>query len=472
MEIKFLGAAGRVTGSCFLISAGGHRILLECGLIQGSDDEEAQNRAPFGFDPKSLDAVVLSHAHIDHSGRLPLLMKQGFRGPIYTHHASRALCAIMLRDSGYLHEKDAEWANRKRRRRGQPLVEPLYTQDDGEAVMELFRGIGYGQRREIVPGISIRLRNAGHILGAAIVEIWLTENGRECRLVFSGDLGFVDAPVLRDPEIVKDADLVLLESTYGDRLHRSFESTLEELHGVFATSDRARGNIIIPAFAVGRTQDLLYLMAEHYDTWRIGDYRVFLDSPMAIEATTAYSQFRNLFDTELFRPGRSEPRLRNLSMSRTSEDSMAINQIDAGAIIIAGSGMCTGGRIVHHLRHNLWKPECQVVIVGFQARGTLGRRLVDGADEVRIFGEEIRVNARIHTVGGLSAHADQAGLVAWYRAFDGAPPVCLVHGEPDAQTALADVIEKETGRKPRIPALGETLDLGPLTRTARAAAGV
>jgi len=467
VDIQFLGAIGRVTGSCYLIRIRGKQVLLECGLIQGSEEDHELNRKPFPFEVAGIDAVVLSHAHIDHSGRLPLLMKQGYSGPIYTHHASRALCTIMLRDSGYLHEKDAEWANRKRRRKGLPLLEPLYTLEDGEAVMDQFRGIGYDKRTEIVPGLTVRLRNAGHILGSAIVELWLEDDGKVCKIVFSGDLGHVGSPVMPDPEVIDEADLVMLESTYGDRLHRTVESTLEELHDVFAEEPSSRGNIIIPAFAVGRTQDLIYLMAEHYDEWSIGDYRVFLDSPMAIEATTAYSQFRNLFDTELFRPGTSDTRLRNLTMSRTSEDSMALNEIESGAIIIAGSGMCTGGRVLHHLRHHLWKPDCRVVIVGYQAYGTLGRRLVDGDKEVKIFGEEIRVNARIHTVGGLSAHADQAGLVGWYRHFSDAPPVCLVHGEPDAQKVLADVIERETNRRPKIPTLGERLDLRPLAKGAR-----
>ena len=360
MDIQFFGATGRVTGSCYLIRVREHQFLLECGLIQGSDEEEALNREPFPFDVSTIDAVVLSHAHIDHSGRLPLLRKRGYDGPIYTHKATQSLCAIMLRDSGYLNEKDAEWANRKRRRQGLPLLTPLYTLEDAEDVLGQFRGFGYGTRKEILPGVSVRLRNAGHILGAAIVELWLEEDGRECKLVFSGDLGYVDAPVMPDPEIVTDADLVLLESTYGDRLHRDPASTLEELASVFAEGRRGRGNIVIPAFAVGRTQDLVYLMAEHYDDWHIGEHRVFLDSPMAIEATAAYSQFRNLFDTELFRPGTTETRLKNLSMSRTSLDSMAINEIESGAIIIAASGMCTGGRVVHHLKHNLWRSECHI----------------------------------------------------------------------------------------------------------------
>jgi metallo-beta-lactamase family protein len=454
MDIQFLGACGRVTGSCYWLSVGGTNILLECGLIQGGEDEERENAEPLPLPVDAIDAVILSHAHIDHSGRLPLLAKQGYTGPIYTHPATRALCAIMLRDSAYLQEKDAEWANRKRRRKGLAPVDPLYTQADAEAVMDQFRGVRYGERTEIAAGVEVRFRNAGHILGSAIVEIWLSEGGRRRKLVFSGDLGFVEAPVMPDPEIVEQADLVMLESTYGDRLHRSADDTLTELSEVFSEAHGAGGNILIPAFAVGRTQDLLYLMSEHYDEWDIGRYRVFLDSPMAIEATTAYAQFRHLYESELFRPGTTETRLPNLTMSRTSEESMAINRIEKGVIVIAGSGMCSGGRIIHHLRHNLWRPECHVVIVGFQAYGTLGRRLVDGAEYVRIFGEEIKVNATLHTIGGLSAHADQAGLLAWYRGFSDAPPVCLVHGEDDARTALARKLEQETRAETKIPALG------------------
>jgi metallo-beta-lactamase family protein len=456
MELQFLGAAGRVTGSCYLLRVNGRRVLLECGQIQGSRAEEALNRDPL---PADIDAVVLSHAHIDHSGRLPLLMRQGFTGPIHTHHATRALCEIMLRDSGYLHEKDAEWENRKRQRKGLPRIEPLYTQADGEAVIRQFVGLDYGDRREIVPGVEIRFSDAGHILGAAIVELWLTENGRKKKVVFSGDLGFRDAPVMPDPARIAAADLVLLESTYGDRLHRSAEETLAELKAVFAAARDSGGNVIIPAFAVGRTQDLLFLLAEHFDAWGIGRWRVFLDSPMAIEATEAYSRYRHLYDAPLFAPGRSQPVLRNLVMSRSSEDSAAINQLQSGAIVIAGSGMCTGGRILHHLKHNVWRPECHIVIVGYQAHGTLGRRLVDGAEYVKIFGETIRANAKVHTVGGLSAHADQAGLLGWYGEIANGPPVCLVHGESDAQTALAKQLRARFAASVTIPDHGERIDL-------------
>lgn len=459
MKLQFLNAAGRVTGSCYLLHVNGRRLLLECGQIQGGREEEALNREPLPVEAGALDAVVLSHAHIDHSGRLPLLMRQGFSGAIHTHHATRTLCGIMLRDSGYLHEKDAEWENRKRQRKGLPRIEPLYTQADAEAVIRQFKGLEYGEKREILPGVEIRLSDAGHILGAAIVELWLTENGFTRKLVFSGDLGFRDAPVMPDPATIRSADLVLLESTYGDRNHRAADATLTELSAIFADARASSGNVLIPAFAVGRTQDLLYLLAEHYQEWHIGAWRVFLDSPMAIEATDAYSRFRHLYDAPLFVPGRSQPVLENLVMSRSSEDSMAINRIESGAIVIAGSGMCTGGRILHHLKHNLWRPQCHVVIVGYQARGTLGRQLVDGAQYVRIFGEAIRANARVHTVGGLSAHADQAGLLDWYGAFESRPPVCLVHGEAAAQASLAAALRARFSTNARIPEYGETIDL-------------
>ena len=459
MEIEFLREAGEVTGSCYLIRCGQHQVLLECGQIQGDRDAEELNRAPFPFDPGQIDAVVLSHAHIDHSGRLPLLVKAGYAGPVHTHHATRELCTIMLADSAYLHEKDAEIESRKRARKGLPPVEPLYTQEHAEAVMHLFRGHEYGERVSLLPGIELRLRDAGHILGAAVVELWLEDSGVRRKLVFSGDLGFEGSPVMSQPETVDEADLVLLESTYGDREHRSPDATLEELKSVFLSARKSGGNVIIPAFAVGRTQDLIYLMTEHFDAWRLGDWRVFLDSPMAIEATEVYSRFRHLYSARLFAHGRPVPVLQNLAMSRTPEDSMAINRMESGAVVIAGSGMCSGGRIMHHLKHNLWRSECHIVIVGYQARGTLGRRLVDGAEYVKIWGETIRVNANIHTVGGLSAHADRNGLLGWYDRFSGWPPVCLVHGEQDAQAALAKALQTRFGVAARIPVYRERLNL-------------
>jgi metallo-beta-lactamase family protein len=457
VKIRFLGAAGTVTGSCYAIEAGGRTVLLDCGQFQGTREEEALNRAPLPIDVKAVDAVVLSHAHIDHSGRLPLLCKQGFEGPVYTHHASVALSQIMLRDAAYLHEKDAGWENRRRQRRGWPLVEPLYTREDAEAALAQFRGVEYGEAVQAAPGVTVRLHDAGHILGAAIVEVELVENGRRRRIVFSGDLGVPDAPLMNAPARLEQADHVLLESTYGNRNHRSREATLAELESILRNAHRDGGNVVIPAFAVGRTQDLLRLLAEHYDEWDVGRWRVYVDSPMAIDANEIYMRFGRLF------AGRSASgaplALPNLVVSRTTEESMRINAMDRGAIIIAGSGMCAGGRIRHHLKHNLWREQCHVVIVGFQARGTLGRRLVDGAEQLRMFQETIKVAARIHTVGGLSAHADQSDLLNWYGAFRSKPPVSLVHGEPPVQLTLAAALRARYGVQARIPRPGSELSL-------------
>jgi metallo-beta-lactamase family protein len=457
MKLTFLGAAGAVTGSCYLLQTSRHTLLLECGQVQGSAAEEALNRLPLPVPPDSIDAVVLSHAHIDHSGRLPLLHREGYDGPIYTHEATRALCGVMLRDSAYLHEKDADWENRKRRRKGLPLVKPLYTQADAERVMGQFVGLAYLERKEILPGIEVRLNDAGHILGSAIVEMWLEDQGQSRKLVFSGDLGSASAPVMNDPTVITGADLVMLESTYGDRNHRSFESTLDELRTIFKSAADSGGNVLIPAFAVGRTQDLLFLMAEHYGEWRLDRWQVFLDSPMGIEATGIYSQFRRLYRAELFRDGQHWPVLPNFGVTASSGESMSLNRIESGAIIIAGSGMCTGGRIRHHLKHNVWRSECHVIVIGYQAQGTLGRRLVDGAPRIRLWQETIQVNARIHTVGGLSAHADQAGLLDWYGNFTARPPVYLVHGEEKARLALTDQLQKRYGVEAHRPKLGEVV---------------
>lgn len=470
MKLTFLGAAGSVTGSCYLLETGRARLLLECGQVQGTRQEEARNREPLPVRLEDIDAVVLSHAHIDHSGRLPLLRAQGYRGPIHTHDASRALCEIMLYDSAYLHEKDAEWENRKRARKGLPAVRPLYTRDDATAVMEQFRSVPYDERTEILPGIEIRLRDAGHILGAAIVELWIEDGGRQVKLVFSGDLGHADAPVMNDPSRIEDADIVLMESTYGDRDHRPFADTLAELQGIFTDAADRGGNVLIPAFAVGRTQDLLYLMARHFDDWQLGGWQVFLDSPMAIETTHVYSQYRHLYRTALFGAGQEWPALPNLRATRRSAESMEINRIESGAIVIAGSGMCNGGRILHHLKHNLWRPECQLVMIGYQAEGTLGRRLVDGATRVRLWQETIQVKARIHTVGGLSAHAGQTGLLDWYGAFRGRPPVYLVHGEERARTAFAKRLKERFDVDAHRPRIGDVIGLDGTATKRRAAA--
>ena len=449
-ELQFFGATERVTGSLYLVQAGKTRVLLECGLVQGTSDEEARNREPFPFDPLDIDAVIVSHSHIDHSGRVPLLVRQGYTGPVYTHAASKALCDIMLPDSGYLNEKEAEWENRKRARKGQARISPLYTRADAEASIDQFRGLEYETPTEIAPGLTLTLFDAGHILGASIVRLEYDGSGGKRTLVFSGDLGYRHAPLMDPTTRLEHADAVLMESTYGDRDHRPIAETIAELSEVFESARAAQGNILIPAFTVGRTQDLLYLMAEHFEAWNLGRWKIFLDSPMGISATKVYSQYRHLFAATLFEPKSDYPDLPNLYATRTAEESMTINDIETGAIIIAGSGMCTGGRILHHLKNNIWRPECHLVIVGYQAIGTLGRRLVDGADEIKLWGDAYRVRARRHTIGGLSAHADQSDLVDWYSSFAGRPPVYLVHGEERGQRPLLEKLKTGLGAPAQI----------------------
>ena len=462
MHIEFFGAAREVTGFCHLLRVAGHQILVDCGLIQGSAADERRNAEPFPFDPRQINAVVLTHAHLDHSGRLPILTKAGFRGPIYAHPATRDLCRIMLRDAAYINEKEAEWSNKKRVRKGLPAVDPLYTSADAAAAVKRIRPIEYGVDQEIVAGVRIRLNDAGHILGSSIVEAWLEEQSNRRKLVFTGDLGQYDAPILRDPQPVAEADLVIMESTYGDRLHRPWANTWQEIAAIAAETAGAAGNVLIPSFAVGRTQELLYLFKRHFDEWGLGRWSIFLDSPLAIEATEIYAKHYDLYDPQaaaVHRSSGSPFDLPNLQFSRTAKQSMALNRIRSGAIIIAGSGMCTGGRIKHHLKHNIWRSNCHVIIVGFQARGTPGRALVDGARYIRLWGETIRVAAKIHTVGGLSAHADQAALLRWYDHMPSRPRVALVHGEMKAMENLGRALPKRGAQDVDTPALGESLDL-------------
>jgi metallo-beta-lactamase family protein len=458
-ELQFFGATGQVTGSLYVIRTDEHTVLLECGLVQGSRTEEQRNAAPFPLPVDEIDAVILSHAHIDHSGRLPLLVKRGYTGPIYTQRATSELCGIMLPDSGYLNEKDAEWENRKRASTDKPRVTPLYTRADAEVCMQYFETLRYDEQAEILPGLLLRLHDAGHILGSAIVELTCRSGSDSRTLVFSGDLGYRDAPVMEPPRRLSNADAVLMESTYGDRLHRPFDETIKELDEVFESAAAGRGNILIPAFTVGRTQDILYLMAENFERWKLADWHIYLDSPMGIEATAVYSRYRHLYGAKLFGSDSRLPDLPNFHATRSTEESMTINQIRSGAIVIAGSGMCTGGRIHHHLKNNVGRAECHVVFVGFQAYGTLGRRLVDGVGEIRLWGEKMPVRARIHTVGGLSAHADQADLLDWYSAFDAKPPVYLVHGEPDAQRALMAKLRERFDAPASIADFGQTISI-------------
>lgn len=457
MRIHFHGAAGQVTGSMHLVECAGKRVLLDCGMQQGSREMEAANADDFPFEPASIDALVVSHAHIDHIGRIPQLVARGFRGPIFAQEATAELMPIMLLDAASLAEADAERANR-RRGPDEAEVRPLYTRDDVEDAMAQVRSLRYDTRTAILTGVGLEFRDAGHILGSSIVELWA--DGK--KLVFSGDLGPKGTPILRDPENVREADLLLMESTYGDRNHKDRAETISELGGILESAWKAGGNVLIPAFAVGRSQELLYWFARYWDEWSMSRWMVFLDSPMANRVLRVYDRHHELFDADAQEVWRGTPnpfRLPNLRATTTADESMAINRIERGAIVIAGSGMANGGRILHHLRHNLGRRQAHVVFVGYQAEGTLGRRLVNGAKWVRIFGRDVQANAQVHTVGGLSAHADQHGLLEWYGGFDPHPPVALVHGEDAARTTLAGEIEKRFGVEAELARPGEAREV-------------
>jgi len=462
-KLTFLGAISGVTGSLYLLEMMGAKILLECGLVQGSYEEEQQNEKPFPFNPASIDAVILSHAHLDHSGRLPKLVNDGFKGPIYMTDPSFDLLEIMLKDAAFLSMRDAEWENKRRRRAGKEEIEPLYTIEDVERTLTLCQGLPYATPQHIQNGLQLRFLDAGHILGSAIVELTITEEGKSRRLVFSGDLGNSCAALLRDPVTLEQADILLMESTYGDRNHRPMDATLDEFREIIIKADKSGGNVLIPAFAVGRTQEIIFRLGEFYQEGILNHQAVYLDSPMAIATTEVYHRYQHVFNYEdktALRDARSttlHTYLPVLRYSRTTEESIAINKITDGAIIIAGSGMCTGGRIKHHLKHNLWRRNAHVIIVGYQAIGTPGRALVDGAQRLRVAGEEVVVNATIHTLGGFSAHAGQQQLIDWISAFHKPRPhTYLIHGEPEAKKALQHKLQT-MDIKTEIPSLGQTI---------------
>lgn len=458
MKLEFFGAAGEVTGSCHVLHVNGYKVLLDCGLIQGGRKDEERNRDPFPFDASKIDAVVLSHAHLDHCGRLPLLVKRGFHGPVFAQEATCELVDILLADAAHLAERDAEYHGRKSGKN----IKPLYTLSEAEEVMRHLQGRRYRQKFEVVPGITVRFRDAGHILGSCAVEVWVEHGGTRRKIVFSGDLGQYDTPILRDPEPIKDADVVLMESTYGARRHRERQHTLEELGEIFTSERSRKGNILIPAFSIGRSQEIMYQLGKHYEEWNLQRFQVFLDSPMAIRASRVYWENPQLFDEEATRlryENGGMPLLPNLTLSLATDESMAINRIRSGAIVIAGSGMCNGGRIVHHLKHNLDREETQVLITGYQAYGSLGRRLVNGEETVRIHGQTIAVRAAVHTVGGLSAHGDQDDMARWYENMQNRPPVYLVHGEPESQEVFASYLANRCGAKVKAARPGDVLDL-------------
>ena len=462
-KLTFYGATQGVTGSSYILETGKTTVLLECGLYQGSREEEKANKEPFPFDVRKIDAVVLSHAHLDHSGRLPKLMADGYSGRLYMTYATSELLEIMLKDAASLQQRDTEWENKRRRRAGKKEIEPLYNIDDVETALSSCDGFAYGSRQEVAPGVEVCFRDAGHILGSSIVEIFISEDGVEKKLVFSGDLGNSYAALLRDPEIVTDADVLMLESTYGDRNHRPMDETLEEFESIIEEASQNGGNILIPSFAVGRTQEIIFRLGEIYQKGKLRQQAVYLDSPMAIAVTEVYHRYQNIYNSEdaaLLRRDKSgslHTFLPILRYSTSTEESMALNKVEAGAIIIAGSGMCTGGRIRHHFKHNLWRRNAHVIIVGYQAIGTPGRALVDGAKYYRIGGDKIAVSASIHTLGGFSAHASQSQLIDWISHFNKPhPKLFLVHGEEEAKLVLQQKLV-EQGWSANIPGSGESI---------------
>lgn len=462
-KLTFYGATEGVTGSAYLLQTEATTLLLDCGLFQGSREEEKANKEPFPFSVDTIDAMVLSHAHLDHSGRIPRLVADGYSGQLYMTNPTRELLEIMFKDAASLALRDAEWENKRRRRAGKAEIEPIYTIDDVETALTLCEGIAYGKRHKITDDVAVCFRDAGHILGSAIVELFITEAGVEKKLVFSGDLGNNCAALLRDPEIVQQANVLLLESTYGDRNHKPMDETLEEFETIITEASENGGNILIPSFAVGRTQEIIFRLGELYQKGKLRHQAVYLDSPMAIAVTEIYHRYQNIFNTEdsaVLRQGKRSSLhtfLPVLRYSSSTEESMALNRVEAGMIIIAGSGMCNGGRIRHHLKHNLWRRNAHVVIVGYQAIGTPGRALVDGAKTFRLGGDEIAVKATIHTLGGFSAHASQSQLVDWASHFnEPRPGLYLVHGETDAKAALKERLQQE-GWSANIPQTSESI---------------
>mgnify|MGYP004701308467 CR=1 FL=1 len=447
-KLTFYGAAGQVTGSCYLLDWNNQKVLLDCGMVQGGDQVTDLSKFRFSFRPKDIDAVVLSHAHIDHSGLLTLLVAHGFRGKIFCTEGTAQLLPILLKDACYLYLKDLEWQNRQRARLGKPEQQPVMSLKDVEHVVQQLQAIPYAESCAALPGLELQFLDAGHILGSAIVELWIKGAQGMRKLVFSGDLGNPATVLMHDPTLVHQADVVLMESTYGDRDHQPLTNTLEEFAQALEAADKAGGNVFIPAFALGRSQEILYYLGVLYHQGRLKQKMVVLDSPMAIEITKVYNRLIDEFDrhdTKIFaRYGAHDLQsfLPILHLTEKVEQSMALNRITQGAIIIAGSGMCNGGRISHHLKHNLWKNANHIIFVGFQAKGTLGRRLVDGEKRVKVLGQPIVVKATIHTIGGFSAHAGQSQLIEWATAFQGQPHFYLVHGEPEAQSVLQHALQQ------------------------------
>jgi metallo-beta-lactamase family protein len=464
-KLTVYGAVKEVTGSCYLLETGHAKVLLECGIHQGPPDVEANNRKPFPFDIERLDAVVISHGHLDHSGLLPKLAASGYKGPVFCTPPTKELLKIMLMDAAYLQQRDVEWENRRRMRADRELIEPIYTFDDVRRILHQCQGLGYGEEYTVADGVTLHYRDAGHILGSAHVCLDIAGKGGSRRLLFSGDIGNPDSILMTNPDPPDRADVVLMEGTYGNREHQPMAATLDEFAAILAQAAEQQGNVLIPAFAVGRTQEIIYHLLLLRKQGRLPQQHIFLDSPMAIEVSELYLNNLEALDQVdidvLMGDGRlsMDELLRIVRPTRTPEESQALNQITGGAIIIAGSGMCNGGRIRHHFKHNLWRQRCHVILVGYQAMGTLGRQLVDGAETVHIMGNEIAVRAQIHTLGGYSAHAGRRDLLAWAGAIKGSPDFYLVHGEITALEGLREGLQQSHGIQAVIPSYADTIPI-------------
>jgi metallo-beta-lactamase family protein len=464
MKITLYGASGgEVTGSAYLVQTNSANVLLDFGMFQGSGKIENQNLIPKTEGVKKLNAVVLTHAHLDHTGRLPLLTRVGYNGPIYATPATMELTDLILRDSANLQKTDAERENRRRARQGKPPIEPLYAKEDAEKVKPLFKELPYDNPVVVAPGITVRAVEAGHMLGSASIQMTLEEDGKKKVVVFSGDLGPRGAPLHRDSVPFKQADVVFMESTYGDRNHRSLTETAVETKEVLAKVTAAKGKILMPVFAIGRTQLILYLLAGAFQRGTLSPFPIYVDSPMAIEATKIYARHTELFDDEalaMYKSGELRDNLETVTYCRTADESKALNDKTGPMLIMAGAGMCNGGRILHHLRHNLAKPETTIIFVGYQGHGSLGRLIIDRAKTVTIFGEKIPVKASVHTFGGLSGHAGQSDLLKWFAAVAPSKPrLILTHGEDKARKTLAKAISDKHGIKAELPKLRQVIDI-------------
>ena len=444
MELKFYGGAGCVTGSCHILSVKNKNILLDCGMYQGKLAKDGDNET-FDFEPKEIDYVIVTHSHIDHCGRIPLLYKKGFRGSVLCTEATKDLCEVMLADSGHIQEMDADWKNKRRERSGLKEVIPLYTVEDARKCMSTFKGYVYDKYINLFEGFSIRFQDAGHLMGSAIVEIFIKdEEERDVKVVYSGDLGNINVPLLNDPTIIEYADYVIMESTYGNRVHENPFNELNKLVSIIKDTFHRGGNVIIPSFAVGRTQEVLYTLNKQIEDNQLQNIRVFVDSPLSLESTKIFEKYSKNYDREareLIKQGDDPLKFRGLEFIKSVEDSVALNKIKKQAIIISASGMCEAGRIKHHLKHNLWRKECSIVFVGYQAEGTLGRSILQGRKFVRILGEDISIKAEIHTLQGLSGHADRNGLYKWIESFAVKPKkIMLVHGDNEGAQSFKELL--------------------------------